>query len=193
MPLDHLLAGLEREAAVQADALLAAARTEAARIAADADARLARRRTVELGAEEAKLRGAAETALGAARRSSRGRVLEARGRFLTRVFDSARALFPATIAGAAYRGVLPDHVAEALRALGNEAATIRCPQGMVSAVRAAIERKKHLTVTSDPAAPLGITAATADGVIEVDNTLDGRLDRLRQRLAIEVLARLDSP
>jgi vacuolar-type H+-ATPase subunit E/Vma4 len=64
---------------------------------------------------------------------------------------------------------------------------------MVSAVRAAIERKKHLTVKSDPAVPLGITAATADGVIEVDNTLDGRLERLRQRLAIEVLARLDSP
>ena len=115
MALDHLLAGLEREAAAQADALLAGARTEAARITAEADARLARRRTVEFGAEEAKLRGAAEAALGAARRSGRGQVLEARGRFLDRVFAAAQALFPATLAGDAYHAVLPDHVAEGLR------------------------------------------------------------------------------
>jgi vacuolar-type H+-ATPase subunit E/Vma4 len=192
MALDHLLAGLEREAAVQANALLAAARTEAARIAAEADARLARRRTVELGAEEAKLRGAAEAALGVARRSGRGDALEARARFLDRVFTAARALFPATLASDAYHAVLPDHLAEALRALGDEAATIHCPGKMASAVRAAIKGRQHLTVKGDPAARPGITVVTADGVIEVDNTLDGRLERLRQRLCIEVLARLET-
>jgi vacuolar-type H+-ATPase subunit E/Vma4 len=38
-----------------------------------------------------------------------------------------------------------------------------------------------------------VTIATTDGTIEADNTLDGRLERLRTRLALELLARLRVP
>jgi vacuolar-type H+-ATPase subunit E/Vma4 len=193
MPLAHLLAALERDAAAQADALLAGARATAAAIARDADERLARRRSDVLGAREAELRAAAEAGLGEARRAARRGVLEARQRLLERVFAAARALFPRALADDAYRAALPEHLAQALSAVGEEAAVIRCADALVPAVRAALARKKHLAVQGDAAAPPGVTVVTADGAITVDNTLDGRLERLRPRLALEIVRRVGTP
>jgi vacuolar-type H+-ATPase subunit E/Vma4 len=86
---------------------------------------------------------------------------------------------------------LPEHVAEALGAVGDEPAVIHCSEALVAAVRSAVKRAKHVTVQGDPAAPPGIRVVTSDGAIEVDNTLEGRLERLRGRLALEVLATLE--
>ncbi len=192
MPLDHLLAALERDGSAQAEELLARARATAAAIAREADELVARRRTDVLGGRKAELRGAAQAALGETRRTGRRAALAARQRLLERVFASARDLFPGAMASEAYRArALPEHLAEALGAVGDEPAVIRCPEALVPAVRAAVARKKHLTVQGDPAAPPGIRVVTTDGVIEVDNTLEGRLDRLRARLALEMLAKLE--
>jgi V/A-type H+/Na+-transporting ATPase subunit E len=190
MALEHLLAALEREATVRVQSLLAAAQTEADRIRLDADALLARRRAEALKAREVDLRGAAEATLGEARRLSQVAILQARTQLLERVFGRARALFPEVVDGDAYRTALPSHVTEALAALGDEPAVIRCPESLVSVVRAAVGDAPRVTVRGDSAAPAGITAATTDGAIQVDNTLAGRLERLRAELALEVLARV---
>jgi len=192
MPLDHLLAALERDGSAQAEALLAEASAAAAAIAREADELVARRRVDRLGAREARLRGAAEAALGAARRAGRGAVLAARERLLERVFGAARDLFPEVVAGEAYRtAAFPTHLSEAVHAVGGEPAVIRCPTTLAAAARAVVAGEKQLTVQGDPAAPPGVTVVTTDGVIEVDNTLEGRLERLRARLALEVLAGLE--
>lgn len=190
MPLEHLLAALEREATAQAEALLAAARTEAAAIAADADARLTRRRGELLGSREAELRGAAAIALGETRRTSRATVLQARQRLLERVLAAARGMLPDALASDAYLAALPEHVIQGLRAIGDGPAVIRCPEVLVPAVRAVVAARKEVVVRGDPASSPGVVIATADGAIEADNTLDGRIERLGPRLALEVLARL---
>lgn len=187
--IDHLLAALEREAAQQVAALRAGAEAEAARITQEADAHLAHRKQDALGAREAELRGAAETAVGAARGTARRLMLEARERFLGRVFDSARAMFPAALASEAFQTALPRHVAEALRPLSGEPTVIRCPAALGDAVRRAAAGREGVTVESDPQARAGITAETPEHAILVDNSLEARLERLRPRLAIDVLAR----
>lgn len=190
MPLEHLLTALEREATAQAEALLAAARAEAGEIARDADARLERRRSDLLGSREAELRGAAATTLGEARRRKRATVLEARQRLLERVLAAARARLPEALASEAYRAALPEHLTQGLRAIGDEPAVIRCPEAIAPAVRAAVAGRQNVAVQVDPAGGSGVVIATADGTIEADNTLDGRIERLGPRLALEVLARL---
>jgi vacuolar-type H+-ATPase subunit E/Vma4 len=192
MPIVHLLEALEREARAQAEAMLEEARSAAAAITRDANERLALQRANALGAREAALRAAGETTLSEARRAGRRRALEARQRLLERVFDAARAHFPAALTEPAYRAALPQHLAEALPAVGDGPAAVRCPEVLVPLVQAAVAGRKHLAVQGDPAAPPGVTVTTADGVIEVDNTLEGRLERLRPRLALEVLARLET-
>jgi vacuolar-type H+-ATPase subunit E/Vma4 len=190
MPLEHLLGALEREAAVQAEAVRAAARTEAAAIAGAADARLTHRRGELLGSRETELREAAATALEEARRTSRATVLQARQRLLERVLAAAQGMLPDALESDAYRAALPEHVTQGLRAIGDGPVVIRCPEILVPAVRAVVAARKDVSVRGDAASGSGVVIATADGAIEADNTLDGRIERLRPRLALEVLARL---
>jgi vacuolar-type H+-ATPase subunit E/Vma4 len=192
MPIAQLLEALEREARAQAEAVLEEARAAAATVTRDADERLALRRADALGAREAELRAAGEAMLAEARRSGRRRVLEARRQLLERVFVAARALFPAAMTEPAYGAALPGHLAEALRAVGDGPAAVRCPEALVTSVRAAVADRKDVAVRGDAAAPPGVTVVTADDVIEVDDTLDGRLERLRPQLSLEVLARLET-
>lgn len=192
MPLEHLLNALERDATAQTESLLAAARAEVTTISRDADARLARLRNDFLGSREAELKGAAATALGEARRASRATALAARLRLLERVLAAARARLPAALASPAYRAALPQHVAQGLRAIGDEPAVIRCPELLAPAVQAAVATRPDVTVRADAASAAGVTITTTDGAIEADNTLDGRLERLRSRLALEVLARFEA-
>ena len=191
MPLEHLLAALERDGGAQAEALFTEARATAAAIAREADELVARRRADTLSRRDAELRGAAEVAMGEARRAARRAVLNARQRLLERVFKAARDLFAEAIMGDTYRAALPTHIAEVLNAVGDAAGVIRCPETLVPAVRAVVARKKHVTVQGEPRARPGLIFATADRTIEVDNTLEGRLERLRARLALEVLGRLE--
>ncbi len=192
MPLEHLLVALERDARAHMEALLAEARATADVIARATAERVDRRRGDVLGVRESELRGTAEAALGEARRAGRRAVLGARQGLLDRVFATAQALFPEAIIGTAYRAALPDHLAQALACIGEEPAVIRCPEVLVPAVQAAVTHRKDVAVQGDPAARPGVAVVTTDGVVAVDNTLEGRLERLRPRLAIELLARLET-
>jgi vacuolar-type H+-ATPase subunit E/Vma4 len=50
----------------------------------------------------------------------------------------------------------------------------------------------RVRVEPDAAVGTGVRAVSADGVVEVDNTLEGRLDRLRARVAFVALQRLEA-
>lgn len=192
MALDHLLAALERDAGTQAEALRAEARATAAAVTRAADERVAKRRHDALAAREATVRKSAESALVEARRTSRQRVLSARQRTLDDVFAAAHALLPEAVNGPSYRAAVSRHVVDAVEATGDEPVVIRCPEALVPVVRTIVASSTRVTVQGEPAAPPGIVVTTTDGVIEVDQTLGGRLERLRARLALEVLARLDT-
>lgn len=193
MPLEQLVAALERDAEAQAQALVAKARTEAAAISAQAEERLSRRRREVLGAREVERRAAAELALADARRLARREVLDARHRLLDRVFAAARAAIPAAVKSQAYRAALPAHVAEALACIGGDPAVVRCHPALVRDVRRIVAKKDHVSVRRDAGLGVGVKVVTADGVVEVDNTLEGRVARLGPVLALEVLQRLSPP
>ena len=192
MALDHLLAALERDGTAQAEKLLADARATAAAMTREADERVAQRRHDALAAREATVRESAESALVEARRTSRQRVLSARQRVLDQVFAAAHALLPEAVNGPSYRTAVPRHVADALEATGEEPVEIRCPDALVPVVRAFVASRPGVSVRGDAAARPGIVVTTTDGVIKVDQTLGGRLERQRARIALEVLARLDT-
>ncbi|HXF96362.1 MAG TPA: V-type ATP synthase subunit E [Gemmatimonadales bacterium] len=192
MALEHLLAALEREAAEQAQALIAAAQAECARITAASEERAAEYRRRALAPREAELRAEAERALAAARREARRAELDARARLLDRIFAGARELFPVTIAGEAYRRALPGFLAEALACVGPGPARVRCHPALTEAIRHALGNagRGEVTVEPDPAVGSGFVLTTADGRVTVDHTLESRLARARPRLALEALRAL---
>jgi vacuolar-type H+-ATPase subunit E/Vma4 len=118
-------------------------------------------------------------------------VLEARERLLERVFAAARGELPAAAAGAGYRAGLPAALAGALAAVGGAEAVIRCPEALARDLeRLRPPATPPVRVVVDPAAGSGFRVTSTDGAVEVDETLESRLDRLRPELARRVLAQL---
>lgn len=193
MALEHLLTLLERQAAAQADAALAAARERAERIKADAATRLEQRRATAASARADELRKATEREVAAAQRRARHAVLEARQRLLDRVFEAAAAELPKAARRPEFLERLPLDVAEARSYLGDGAATVRCHPDLAPAVQQVVAADSRLTVVADPAAGSGVRLVSEDGSVEVDHTLEARLAQLRPQLALDVLHMLEKP
>jgi vacuolar-type H+-ATPase subunit E/Vma4 len=191
--LEHLLAALERDAEATAEAELSAARAEAVRIEAESAARVEQRRASFVAKRERELRAAGATAAAEVRRRTRRAILEARQRLLDRVFTAAEHRLRAAVDDPAFVERLGEYLAEARTYLGDGPVIARCRPELAARVRRLAAKAKSVTVVTDPAAGTGIRLSAADGAVEVDNTLDARLARLRPRLALEVLQRLERP
>jgi len=191
MALERLLSSLERDAAQQVDALLAAARARAERVTRTADEQDARCKSETLEARERAQRAAVELALARARRAARGRVLEARARLLEQVFGAARDRLPAAADSQAFRAALPARLAAARACLGDSPAAVRCAPALLPALRELSRETEGLALQPDPAIATGFVVASCDGALEVDETLERRLRRRRPALAIAVLRALE--
>lgn len=192
MPLDQLLAALEREAGEAADRLVAHARTEAAALTAATAQDAAVRRDRLVAAEVAALRQAADRAVSEAGWRSRRDRLEARERLLARVLEAVRASLPAATAEPAYQASIPQRLAGALACVDeHEPVILRCQPSLLVAVQGAISARPGLVVQADDAVGSGFRLTTADGAVEVDDTLEARLVGARIALARHALQQLE--
>lgn len=189
MGLEQLLVALERDAQAQVEDVLAQGRAAADAIASRSAAALeARRRDAERIRDRGE-RELTERALTGARRDARRAVLTAQRDLLERVFTAVRHRLPAAAAGAAFAATVPGRMAAALAALGQEPAVIRCTPSLVPLLQPLVPAGRA-SVAADRASGSGFTAATQDGAVVVDETLETRLERQRADLARLVLATL---
>lgn len=188
MALEQLLATLEREAEAKAAAALTAARAEATRIEGESAAGLEQRRASRLAARDAELRVESEREVAAARRETQKAVLAARQRFLDRVFAAARSAVRSAASDPVFLARLPGDLATARAYLRDGPVTVRHRPELMEPLARLTAGDPSIRLVSDPEAGTGIQLEDADGSVEVDHTLEGRLDRLGPRLAIEVVA-----
>ena len=194
MPLDQLLAALEREAHTTADRLLSQARDEAAQLTSAADEALARRRDLSVTTRVGELQAAMEQALADIGRENRGDELRARERLLARVFGAVRAALPAVLDQPNYRASLLPRIAAALACVDeSEAVVLRCPASLVTALQTAVTQHPQARIQADDTAGSGFRLATADGALEVDDTLESRLEKSATSMAREAMQRLEQP
>lgn len=185
--MDELIAALERKARARAEEIVAEARAEAERIRAETEAEVERRVSPDLAEREAAWRAGATRAIGAAHRDGARVALRARARALERVFARARERLGAASAGPAYQAGLPDRLERALTYPSGRA-TVVCPPALADAIRDALGTDgAGVEVESDEESDPGFRVRAADGSVEVDETLTGRLDRSRPALAIHVV------
>ena len=189
--IDALLATLERNAEVEIARVLEEGRAAAAAVTEAAAQRLAERRQQALGAREAEGRAALARTLAAARRAARERVLTARHELLERLFAALRKCLPQVTAAPEYRAALGTGVRRTLTFAGGQPVVIRCAPRLVPSLRQAIRSNGKLRVEADPGIAAGYRVATTGGGLEIDATLEGWMERSRDRLAQAGLAALE--
>lgn len=188
--MDELIAALERKARAQAEEILSEARAEAGRIRDDAEREVDRRVAPGLAEKEAAWRAAASRRVAGARRAGARVVLRARERLLDRVFERARAHLDEAARGGTYRAGLAERLQRALSYPAGPA-EIACAPALVDAIAEALAGSDEVTVEADPSIGPGFLVRGADGSVEIDETLSGRLDRARPALSIHVVRRLE--
>ena len=188
--IDALLATLEREAETEISRVLDDARARAAELIAAAEQRIALRREQTLEQRTATARAEHERALATTRAAARAQVLAAREALLDRVFDRVRAELPAVARSAAYRAGLARELKRLKAFAGDRSVTVRCSPALVPTLRNAVKSNGRLAIRPDVRISAGFRMTTADGTLEIDATLENRLERLRPQLALEALAAL---
>jgi vacuolar-type H+-ATPase subunit E/Vma4 len=188
MALEELLAILESEAASKVAAELASAAAEAERLTEESEARLVARRAAHRRTREAEVSLQAAVTLAHARHAARAELLVRRREMLDRVFAAASTQFSEIAGSAEFMTALARHFNEAHCYVGGGRVTVQCRPELESAVRA-LAGRHGLGVELVCGGAWGIRLIDHETGIEIDNTLESRLERLRNRLAIE-LARM---
>ena len=188
--IDALLATLEREAETEISRVLDDARARAAEIVAAAEQRIALRRKQTLEQRTATAQAEHERALAAARGAARAQVLAARAALLDGLFARVRAELPAVAASAAYRAGLARQLEHLSVFAGDRSITVRCSPALTATLRHVIKTNGRWPIRADSHIAAGFRLTTADGTLEIDATLENRLERLRPQLALEALAAL---
>jgi V/A-type H+-transporting ATPase subunit E len=181
MGIDTILESIERDAAEEAEARLASAGEEAARIRADAEASAERRVAAAVAAAEPHLRAEAARVVNAARLALLRRRAELAADRSEVAWREASTRLEAIAAegGRRWRRALEHLTLEALE-LAGPGATIRV-RPVDRAFVADVARKRRAGVeTADPDAPPGPVVRSADGRLEIDATLPARLERARR-------------
>lgn len=188
--IDALLATLEREADAEIARVKLEAEARSAALTAAAEQRMTARRDATLGRHETTARTEHERVLATARVAAQAKVLTARAELLDRVFERLRHELPKLTASPAYRSGLRRQIDSLKVFAGDEPVTLQCNPTLAAALRRVVKTNGRLRIHPDRRIAAGFRLITADGALEVDATLDGRLERLRPRLALETLAAL---
>ena len=188
MGLDELLGRLERDADARVAAIEARARAEVATIDAAADQASSQARGQKLAGLRADRRARLDRELAQARHAARRDRLGAEHALLDRVMVRAGTLLLELESNEAYLSTIPERLAEALRFVEGRAARVRCRPTLAPALRGGLEGRADVTIEELATMPPGFSVVATDGSVEVDDTLPARLERLRPRLLIELLA-----
>ncbi|GIW53579.1 MAG: hypothetical protein KatS3mg081_2934 [Gemmatimonadales bacterium] len=186
MGLEELLAALERDAVEEAESIRSAARAEAERIVSQAKEALQSRHEARLRSLEVGLRRELEMALTAARRAARRRVLEAKWRAIGKILEAVKDKVPRVLENPQWRAVLIQDCLDSLEVLAGRPGKISATPALVEDIKAALEGRSEIEVIADAGVGTGFRIESADGALEVDGTLEKRLEREREGLAIEI-------
>ena len=184
MALDALLQVITEDGDAEARTVVEAAQAEATAIRAAADARAEARSAEAHATRDAELRLALETKRSQALTRARAQVLDARAKFLDRIFNAAELELPGVLEESA--DALVCLCREALEYFPPGSARIRARAGLAQRLSGVASGGAAIVI--DEAVPEGVIVESVDGASRVDNTLVARLHRRRADLAIVLLA-----
>lgn len=191
MGLEELLHRLERDADKRVADIEARARGEIEAIEATAAQESSRESEAALTSLRTQRRARLEHELSEVRRAARADRLRAEHALLERVLGRAAELLDGITIDDRYLSAVSARLLEALLFVEGRAARVRCRPALAPALRRATSARADVTVEEIASMPAGFSVVTGDGSVEVDDTLATRLQRMRPRLMLELLAEVD--
>lgn len=188
MGLPQLLDALKEQAAVRRASEMARADAEVREIRARARAELEHRRAQLLSAARREAEGEAQRAASVARKDGAEQVLVARSRLLERVRGALERRIERAADLPEYVESLPREVKDALDRLPPGSVVVRAPPELVSRVAVVARERDGVRVEPDTEMGPGFTVASTEHGVEVDGTLQARLQFAWPRLAVSILA-----
>ena len=192
MALADLLRALEQDAEARIAEVRAEAGASATRLRVEGRERLERRRSAELATRETELQSEAARVLETARQEAGRRVLTARAQALERIQRRARDLLLQTEPDRRLLDGIALEVTAALEYFGDSGAVVRCASVWGPALKPIVARRSNIRLEATNGVGPGAAIRAADGSLEIDATLETRLDRLWPRLAIDLVRELET-
>ena len=181
---------LRRAANETAESILKAARSDSERVVSQSERAIEDRRRELMERKEAEYGAEARRAIAAERHTAMRAVLMARTQVVDRVLERARALLPDAVTDERYLASLDAQLAEALKFVDADDATVRCSPALEAFVRTALSAQPRVRVEADAEMGTGFNVVGASESVLVDCQLETRIDRLTPSFAIEIHARL---
>lgn len=192
MALQDLLGALRAQAATRRAEELDRARAEADRIRQDAEATLERRRKDFLTRAREDEEAVARRVVAHARAESAEGVLTARDRLLQRVRDALEERIAGVDDDPVYERTMKAELREALVRLPEGPVVVRTRASLAPWVREVVAADSRVTVEVSETSGQGFVATSPEQGIEIDATLEARLDHVWPRLAVAALAEVTS-
>lgn len=192
MGLKEILQAMEQDADLQVREVESAAEAEARSVIAKAEEEARKVREQHLASGKQRLLSEQERLFSAARLAAQHSLAAAREAWLDQAFAGARERLARLQREPRYGGYLEQLTREAIAELGTEI-NIEIDPGDEEVMRRIVSA---LGVKGEIIASLstlgGLRASTADGCVSVVNTVEARLERVRERLRQKLAALLNS-
>ncbi len=189
MGLADLAARLERDADARVGAIRARARADVEAVEVEAQRSTLQSREDARTSARRDRRARLARELAAARLSAQEDELRAQHAVIERILARTRELFDGALGDGAYLAALPGQVEDALRYVADRPVLLRCHPSLLPVVQRGAT-SESCTCEGVPGMPIGVTLSARDGSVDIDDTLAARLERLRARLSVALLARL---
>lgn len=192
MGLQDLLNALRQQAATRRSEELARARAEAGRIRTEAEAALERRRRDFVAQAREDEEAVARRVVAHARAEAAEGVLAARDRFLHRVRTALEERISGLEDDPDYRRTMADDLRDAVDRLPDGPVVVRTRPSLAPLVREVVAGEARMAVETSEDMGHGFVAVASGKGVEIDATLEARLDHVWQRLAVAALAEVGS-
>lgn len=192
MALQDLLAALRSQAAERRAETLERARSDAARIRAEAETARERRRREYLVDVREDEEARARRAVARARREAAQGLLAARGHMLERVRAALEERMVRAVDDPEYRRIVSDELHGVLERLPDGPVRIRASSSLAGLVRELAAERYGVTVEQTDDGTTGFVALADGDRVELDARLQARVDQAWPRLAVGTLAEVET-
>lgn len=193
MAFEDLLRALTSRADLEVAALLSTAQDQAASIRRESDQRCAERSTTALRDRARVVTMATERAAAEAARLERHRELAAMVQARDRVLLAARAKIARAERRSGQEAAMSDRFAEAIGAIGDVPARLRCAPALVPGLTPFVARYPNVQLAPDAGVSGGFAIESVDGRVVVDEILEHRLTGEAEALGQVALRALETP